>query len=552
MKKLLCILVSAAMLALSACGTQSAPDGTPVSPDTPVTTAEVALPESCRLYFDAAETGGASDRDDGRPFSARADEGLSDVYAIRMPDGSYTDLKTLDFGEGVSLEAFSGGGAERLDSTHALAWEGEKYYSFSVGADNCAIPNLSPDTGGILRLDISGDCWVDGGGEEYAVFEGFDCVLVTGSGSLTIRDTSGLGCGGGGLPVPALIIDGDVEVYADSVYCAPNEGCTLSAVVLRGALYTGRLDTGGGDVLVADGLLLARGLTGAPNAVFRGGTALIDDMGGEPSTFILSGGEAYISGDIPEGTAVESGAGTLCAGNIALAQVNGDGAELLDRDADGSRYLATVYSGEWFPERGAAWNSLSAYCVGGKYYFAGTAELDGSSAGSLNAWGALHAALSGSSTVDELGASRLLFTGDGELTVRQCGVWGWGAVHGPVMAVLDGASVTVLCDEFALGSEAGEEGFFLADGGSFTANDLWLQNSVLEVRSGTLHVKGNLSMERGSILVTGGTLVVDGSIWLGEGSVTLTGGELIIPGGVDAVALDAGELTQSGGTVREP
>ena len=120
------------------------------------------------------------------------------------------------------------------------------------------------------------------------------------------------------------------------------------------------------------------------------------------------------------------------------------------------------------------------------------------------------------------------------------------------MAVLDGASVTVLCDEFALGSEAGDEGLFLVDGGSFTANDLWLQNSVLEVRSGTLHVKGNLSMERGSILVTGGTLVVDGSIWLGEGSVTLTGGELIIPGGVDAVALDAGELTQSGGTVREP
>lgn len=59
MKKLLCILVSAAMLALSACGTQSAPDGTPASPDTPVTTAEAALPESCRLYFDAAYGAGA-------------------------------------------------------------------------------------------------------------------------------------------------------------------------------------------------------------------------------------------------------------------------------------------------------------------------------------------------------------------------------------------------------------------------------------------------------------------------------------------------------------
>lgn len=77
-------------------------------------------------------------------------------------------------------------------------------------------------------------------------------------------------------------------------------GCHAGAFRLRYAERPGRHDTGGGDVLVADDLLLARGLTGAP------------------STFILSGGEAYISGDILEGTAVESGAGTLCAGNIAL------------------------------------------------------------------------------------------------------------------------------------------------------------------------------------------------------------------------------------------
>ena len=95
-------------------------------------------------------------------------------------------------------------------------------------------------------------------------------------------------------------------------------GCNAGAFRLRYAERPGRHDTGGGDVLVADGLLLARGLTGAPNAVFRGGTALIDSVDGDAPTVILSGGEAYISGDILEGTAVESGAGTLCAGNIAL------------------------------------------------------------------------------------------------------------------------------------------------------------------------------------------------------------------------------------------
>ena len=71
-------------------------------------------------------------------------------------------------------------------------------------------------------------------------------------------------------------------------------------------------------------------------------------------------------------------------------------------------------------------------------------------------------------------------------------------------------------------------------------------------RSGTLHIAGDLAMERGSIVVSGGTLRVDGSVWLGADSVTVSGGELVVPGGADAVALDAGTLSVTGGTVREP
>lgn len=119
--------------------------------------------------------------------------------------------------------------------------------------------------------------------------------------------------------------------------------------------------------------------------------------------------------------------------------------------------------------------------------------------------------------------------------------------------MLHGASVVVQCEEFAVGGEAGGEGLFLIDGGSFTAeHNLWLQNAVLEVRSGTLRIAGDLAMERGKILVSGGELIVEGSVWLGEGDVIVSGGELVIPGGKDALVLDAGTLTVTGGAVREP
>ena len=515
-----------------------------------------ALPESCMLYYDAAETGGATAEDDERPYSPLADGGVSESYSLRLPDGGFEALLTQPFGDGITLEDFSGGGAERLRGVYTLAWNGEKYYSFGIRADNCAVPNLSPDVGGgILRLDIEGDCRVNGGGEEFGTFVGFDCVLITGSGTLTVENTSGLELGGGSLPIPALVIDGDVEVFAENLFCTPNENCALSAAVLRGALHAGRLEASGGDLLVSDGLLLARTLSGVSNAVFRGGTALLDDVTAEAPAFLLSGGAAYLSGDIPAGTVIEAGAGTLSAGNLAAATVNDYGAAVLDRDTDGSRYYATVYSTDWADESQTVWDALRVDCVGEQYWFAGALKLQNAEPPSLIPWGAAHIVLSGENRITEnLGGASLVFSGDGSLTAeKDAGVWGWGAVHAPVVAVLGGASVTVQCEEFAVGSESGGEGLFLVDGGSFTAeHNLWLQNAVLEVRSGTLHIQGDLAMERGKIIVSGGELLVEGSVWLGEGDVIVSGGELVIPGGKDALALDAGTLTLTGGAVREP
>ena len=568
MKKLLCLILSAVLLALTGCGAAeppaaetpaetAAPAGTAVPEVSPSPAEEPdALPESFTLYYDAAETGGATAEGDERPYSPLADGGVSESYSLRLPDGGFEALLTQPFGEGITLEDFSGGGAERLRGVYTLAWNGEKYYSFGIRADNCAVPNLSPDVGGgILRLDIEGDCRVNGGGEEFGTFVGFDCVLITGSGTLTVENTSGLELGGGSLPIPALVIDGDVEVFAENLFCTPNENCALSAAVLRGALHAGRLEASGGDLLVSDGLLLARTLSGVSNAVFRGGTALLDDVTAEAPAFLLSGGAAYLSGDIPAGTVIEAGAGTLSAGNLAAATVNDYGAAVLDRDTDGSRYYATVYSTDWADESQTVWDALRVDCVGEQYWFAGALKLQNAEPPSLIPWGAAHIVLSGENRITEnLGGASLVFSGDGSLTAeKDAGVWGWGAVHAPVVAVLGGASVTVQCEEFAVGSESGGEGLFLVDGGSFTAeHNLWLQNAVLEVRSGTLHIQGDLAMERGKIIVSGGELLVEGSVWLGEGDVIVSGGELVIPGGKDALALDAGTLTLTGGAVREP
>ena len=97
MKKLSALLLSLLLL-LTACGTPAMPDDavTPPTPNDEILVEEGLraedLPEVCRLWFDLAETSGAADKNSKLPLASRADEGACDYLAVRLPDGTYTDL----------------------------------------------------------------------------------------------------------------------------------------------------------------------------------------------------------------------------------------------------------------------------------------------------------------------------------------------------------------------------------------------------------------------------------------------------------------------------
>ena len=44
-----------------------------------------------------------------------------------------------------------------------VVWNGERYHCAHLTAQDSYIPNISPNIpGGILLLEVSGDCWADG------------------------------------------------------------------------------------------------------------------------------------------------------------------------------------------------------------------------------------------------------------------------------------------------------------------------------------------------------------------------------------------------------
>lgn len=173
MKKLSALLLSLLLL-LTACGTPATP-GDAVTLPTPNDEILVEeglhaedLPEVCRLWFDLAETSGAADKNSASSAASPCpDEGCS---AITSPSACRAERTPISFrrgklaDEGVTLADFSGGRAKQEGSYGQLAWNGELYHAFTVSAADCTLPNLTVPDGGILRLNISGDCTVDGGG----------------------------------------------------------------------------------------------------------------------------------------------------------------------------------------------------------------------------------------------------------------------------------------------------------------------------------------------------------------------------------------------------
>lgn len=572
MKRLLAILVTLSTLfALSACGSAPQQGQQPSSVSSVPSAGDLSIPEgvpdpeqlprSCRLYAQESARAGAGEDFPDAPMSPYGMQGLGTSYGVRMADGSF---RGLEWGAGmvhgnVPLREIAP--EDRLlkeDDRTEVVWAGEKYRSFALSARDCAIPNLMPDEGrGVLRLNIMGDCTVDGGGPDYECFGGFDCVYITGSGTLTLTNTAGLGSGGSSLALPALMIDGDVTVRCKYLYLAGGqERQAPSVVMLGGALYTERLWTGGGDIMAAGGTLLARQIGENGRLVLRDGVLLTDELA-DAAEILLSGGAGYVSSALPAGCVVQAGAGSLTADGLDQAEIHKGDAAVLNAAEDGSMYCATVYSQEWAPSvGGTAWEDLTAMEAGGRY-FSGQLALMNANLPELLPWGGLCVSLSGNNIITgDVGGTSLLFTGAGNVTAQKIGIWGWGVTRAPLMAVKGRGTAVTLYGEgecLTMGSNEGDEGLLLVDGGELTCRgDVWLQNSLLSVRSGSLRADGTVSIEKGRVEIRGGTVTLSQGLWLGEGDIVITGGRVIVPGGLDGLVTDNGTVTVDGGSVREP
>lgn len=513
------------------------------------------LPEACMLWYDARETGGATERlAFDVPLAARADDGVrfDEGYSVRKTDGTYNDLALDRTQQGDFLESLSDA-VRQEGSSGQLSWEGEAYHALTIDVTDGMMPNVASPFGGVLRLNVSGDCYVDGGGADYSCFEGFDCVLITGEGSLRFENTAGLECGGGMLPVPAVVVDGDVDVCCENFLAQPNEGCGLTVAVLNGTLRTDLLRWRNGDMLIAGGVMTARSIsTFNPITVTcRGGVLLLDWPSDYEMTFVLSGGEAYLAGPLNEGTIVESGTGILAAQDVSAAEIHGDGASVLGGEEAESWYFQTTYSEDWSgAQDGMTWDALTLADAGGGW-FAGTLTMGKVTAEELLPWGALWLRLAGENTVSgKVGGTGLLVEGDGAISAGNLNLWGWGGIHHPAFA-LRGATVTT--GGFGMGCNSGEAGTFEVSGGSFTCTgETWMQNAAMTVLDGEVRFDGPCNLDSGSVVIEGGTVVFAEGLWLGNGDITVTGGEVIVPGGADGLIAENGSVRIEGGTVREP
>lgn len=545
MKKLAALLISVVLLLVSGCGKQD--------PDADQLRAE-DLPESCRGWFDIAETAGAAEENSGFPAAARAAEGAAEGgIAARLPDGTEVDVVGVSeqFAEGVKLSELTDGKAKRLGSGGRVIWNGELYDACTIAAENCRLPNLRPHEGGILRLDISGDCTVDGGGEEFGCFAGFDCVVVTGSGTLTIINTSGLASGTGRLPLPALLVDGGVTLRCGSIGVAANEAGVPAFALLDGTVCAESLWLGRRELVVAGGVLSARDIFEVSGATFRGGVTLLGYAGDCANMkVVLSGGALYTADALPADAAVEAGAGTLCVKDAAQLSVKKyDKATVLDSETDGSPLAYTDYSEDWAGiVSGARWDGLAAQQAEG-LWFVGKLTMDNGRCDELKPWGALWLELRGENFVQaELGGTSCVLTGGGSLTADTLNIWGWGGMHTPLCSI--GADTEVYCANLRMGSNAGGAGTVVISSGKLTVdNEFWLQNGTLEVRGGEMRLCGDAAIEQGSLNITGGTVIIEKGLWIGAGDVNLSGGTLVLPNGEDSLTLESGKLHNHGGTL---
>ena len=331
MKKAFFLALSLAFL-LTACGETTLPD---TSEQNPVdNTQETTLPESCLLYYDLGDVSVLAE-DKSLPLAQNAGDGYATSYSVWY-DGEYQDLALQDGDNGISVADMTGGSAAFDYGAGLVVWNGERYHCAHLTAQDSYIPNISPNIpGGILLLEISGDCWADGGTADVACFTGFGTVVICGSGTLRI-DGAGIGSSAAVdtlSSLPALMLDGPA-LTLDGLYLS-DRACddgTPSLFVRSGSLEADTLVLSG-DLCIAGGSVKVQYLNGVENAVFRGGTFEADQWDDSVvPTLILSGGDATCTDWLPKGTSIEVGAGTMTANGIRYWDTVHvyDGGEIVD------------------------------------------------------------------------------------------------------------------------------------------------------------------------------------------------------------------------------
>ena len=305
MRKLSALLCAAMLLMLCACSTPQDEQGDKTE----------TVPDECRFYYDTPELELIAPSDSTLPLADNAKRGAPDYIPVWYK-GEYTQINGSQFGEGYTMRELTDDKATAAGDYGRFCWDGELYHCIHVKANSSFVPNLCSISGGVLWLEISGECCGDDGTEDGAYFSGFDTVIITGRGSLDL--SQGIDCGTGEMPWPALIIDG-ANVSAPTVSLTHNSepDKTADLIVKDGSLST--LTIMEGNICCSGGQLTAELLANTQRLVCRGGLTMIngwgfdDDMADSPAEVILSGGELLLDSWLDERTEYQLWKGSITA-----------------------------------------------------------------------------------------------------------------------------------------------------------------------------------------------------------------------------------------------
>ena len=266
-----------------------------------------SVPEQCRTYYNYKELNFIAPKDSNLPIASDAHRGSPDYLGVWYR-GEYGDIKSSGSENGYTFAELTEKKAIEAGDYGRFQWNGERYHCIHVTAEDSFIPNICSSSGGILWLELEGDCFADDGTAEGAHFVGFDTVVITGSGKLIMKQ--GIDCGVGARPFPSLIIDG-AEIECPSVTLTKNTDSddTANLILLGGSLECDTL-IANGDICTTDGELDIDTLVNGVRLVCRGGKTEISDGWGfaedfdgkTVSTVILSGGELEIDAFVDEST----------------------------------------------------------------------------------------------------------------------------------------------------------------------------------------------------------------------------------------------------------